>query len=120
MHPNLTMPLTFLMLTGCAASALQPVSHLRPTPGVPEMSGRPAPPAARAAPATEASRVQLELPTGSAFESKLQVAELRQAITLYTQFLDRARGRPELEPAVRKARERIADAEQTIIFLTRR
>lgn len=64
----------------------------------------------------------------SAYESQLgasrgqfsvdrQVAVLKQEVLLYTQFLERAEGQPELEPAVRKSRERIADAKATLIFL---
>ena len=51
------------------------------------------------------------------FDVERQVAVLKEAVLLYGQFLERAEGRPELEPAVRKSHERIADATATIIFL---
>jgi hypothetical protein len=51
------------------------------------------------------------------FEIERQVAVLKEAVLLYGQFLERADGHPELLPAVRKSRERIADARDTIIFL---
>jgi hypothetical protein len=51
------------------------------------------------------------------FDEDRQIAALQQEVLLYTQFLERAQGQPELEPAVRKSRERIADANATIEFL---
>jgi hypothetical protein len=51
------------------------------------------------------------------FSVDRQVAVLKQEVLLYTQFLERAEGQPEFEPAVRKSRERIADAKATLIFL---
>ena len=36
---------------------------------------------------------------------------------LYTQFIERAEGQPEMAAAVKKSKERIEDARQTIIFL---
>jgi hypothetical protein len=46
-----------------------------------------------------------------------QVAELRKAIALYQQFIDRAAGDPRYLEAVRRSQGRIDDAEQTIAFL---
>ena len=51
------------------------------------------------------------------FDTERQIAVLRQAVLLYSQFLERAAGHPELEPAIRKSRERIVDANDTIEFL---
>jgi len=51
------------------------------------------------------------------FATDRQVAVLRQAITLYRQFLVRAGDEPEYAEAARRSRERIEDAEQTIAFL---
>jgi hypothetical protein len=46
-----------------------------------------------------------------------QVAELRKAIVLYRQFIDRAEGDPRYVEAVRRSQGRIDDAERTIEFL---
>jgi len=67
--------------------------------------------------ADHAYDAQLGVARGDHFDVERQITVLREAVLLYQQFLDRAEGRPELEPAVRKARERIADAQQTIEFL---
>jgi hypothetical protein len=67
--------------------------------------------------AERAEAAQLGASRGEQFEVDRQVAVLQQAVLLYKQFLERAEGRPELEPAVRKSRERIADVQQTIDFL---
>jgi len=55
--------------------------------------------------------------TRGQFDDDRQIAVLEQEVLLYQQFLERADGQPELEPAVRKSRERIADAQATIEFL---
>jgi hypothetical protein len=64
-------------------------------------------------------RSQLGASRAGQFEIDRQVVELRRAILLYRQFLDRAGGRPELEPAVRKSHEAIADLKATLDFLLR-
>ena len=64
-------------------------------------------------------RSQLGASRSGQFEVDRQVVELRRAILLYQQFLDRADGRPELEPAVRKSHEAIADLKATLDFLLR-
>lgn len=51
------------------------------------------------------------------FANDRQVAELRKAIALYQQFIDRAQGDPRYAEAVRRTRQRIDDAEKTIEFL---
>jgi hypothetical protein len=51
------------------------------------------------------------------FATDRQVAELRRAIALYRQFLERAEGDPQFSDAVKRSRERIEDAERTITFL---
>jgi hypothetical protein len=51
------------------------------------------------------------------FATDRQVAELRKAIALYQQFIDRAAGDPRYLEAVRRSQGRIDDAEQTIAFL---
>jgi hypothetical protein len=80
-------------------------------------SGAPEPAATELAAADRAIEHSLGDPRAAQFDVERQVAVLRQAVLLYEQFLERAEGRPELEPAVRKSRERIADANQTIEFL---
>jgi hypothetical protein len=51
------------------------------------------------------------------FATDRQVVELRKAIALYQQFIDRAAGDPRYLEAVRRSQGRIDDAEQTIAFL---
>ena len=106
--PKSTMLLLFLLVTGCGAELPKASPAASPV-------GRNEPAAVAKVPVRE--RVDLALPRSSAFDEAQQVAQLRTAISLYTQFLERAGGRPELVPAVEKARQRIADAQQTIIFL---
>lgn len=77
----------------------------------------PAAPAEVLAEADHAYDSQLGISRGDHFDVDRQVTVLREAVLLYQQFLQRAEGRPELEPAVRKARERIDDAQRTIDFL---
>lgn len=54
------------------------------------------------------------------FSVDRQVSELERAIGLYRQFLERAGEDPRFADAVKRSRDRIADAEETIAFLRRR
>ena len=123
MHAKLPMLLVFVSALGC--SAPPPAQHARapgPRPAQADhRSAAPAPLAAEApaetlAEADRAYDLQLSASRGQ-FDEDRQIAVLEEAILLYGQFLERADGRPELEPAVRKSRERIADAQATIEFL---
>jgi hypothetical protein len=60
---------------------------------------------------------QLGAQRGGRFDTERQIGVLKQAVLLYTQFLERAEGRPELADAVKKSLERRADANDTIVFL---
>lgn len=60
---------------------------------------------------------QLGVARGGHFDVERQIAVLEQAVLLYTQFLERAEGKPEMDPAVRKSHQRIDDAKETIAFL---
>jgi hypothetical protein len=117
---NEAMLLTFLVGWGCSGAPTQtkapaqPVS-LRATAS--PIDAPDAPPRETLAEADRAYDSQLGIARGGHFDEERQIAVLQQAILLYTQFLERAAGKPEMEPAVRKSRERIADAKQTIIFL---
>ena len=51
------------------------------------------------------------------FATGRQVGELRRAIALYQQFIERADGDPQFSEAVKRSRDRIQDAEDTIAFL---
>jgi hypothetical protein len=51
------------------------------------------------------------------FSVERQVSELERAIELYRQFIERAGDDPRFGDAVQRSRARIADAEQTIVFL---
>jgi hypothetical protein len=51
------------------------------------------------------------------FATDRQVAELRKAVALYQQFIERAAGDPRYAEAVRRSEGRIDDAEKTIEFL---
>jgi len=122
----LPMLFTVLACIGCAGR----LARSQPVPGPPVLAPRAsATSKAIASGASEPATTDLaaadrtfddslkDPPRGAQFDVERQVAVLRQAVLLYEQFVERAEGRPELEPAVRKSRERIADANQTIEFL---
>jgi hypothetical protein len=120
---NEAMLLTFLVSLGCSSAPTQtaraparPVS-LRASSTPTQTGARDAPPQQVLAEADQAYDSQWGVTRGGHFDEDRQIAVLQQAILLYTQFLERAAGKPEMEAAVRKSRERIADAQQTIIFL---
>jgi hypothetical protein len=123
MNAKLPMLLVFLAGAGCsaAAPAVKDARGLAPpaaakAPPAPRREAAPLPPAEALSQADLAYESQLGATRGQ-FSIDRQVAVLRQAVYLYGQFLERAEGRPELEPAVRKSRERIEDAQATIDFL---
>jgi hypothetical protein len=116
------MMLAFLAMAACSAQK-PPLAHTaaaaptqRPaappvSPAEPEL-----PPSASLGEADRLYQSQLAASRGQ-FEIDRQVSELRRAKLLYEQFIEHAANRPELEPAVRKSRERIVDVQQTIDFL---
>lgn len=121
MNAKPMMPLVFLAAVGCAAPAAtasnrpakSPPAAVEPA-GVEEPAGRPA------ETLSEADRLydsQLGASRAGQFEVDRQVTELRRAVLLYKQFIERAETQPELAAAVRKSRERIDDACNTIVFL---
>lgn len=116
------MPLVFVVACGASpgpprAAGSAPVVSLRNTEPAPEGSAASVEPAETLQQADRAYDSQLGLARGGQFDVERQIAVLEQSVLLYTQFLERAEGRPELQPAVRRSRERIDDAEQTIAFL---
>lgn len=124
MEAKSMMMLAFLGVAACSAQreplprtaaavapGPQPTAAAVSPPVEPEV-----PPAAALREADRLYQSQLGASRGR-FELDRQVAELRQAKLLYEQFLERAGNRPELEPAIRKSRERIVDVQQTIDFL---
>ena len=123
MNAKLPMLLVFLAAAGCAAkSPVVQASHgsvaasTAPDVGAAPEQDAPRTPADTLAQADLAYESQLGASRGQ-FDRDRQVAVLREAMLLYTQFLERAEGQPELLPAVRKSRERIADVKATIEFL---
>ncbi len=119
MRAKSMMLLTFLGAIGCA-SRNSPAAQARATATKPEVSTvdpAPATPAETMAEAEQAYDSQLAATRGGQFDVDRQVSVLREAVLLYKQFLERADGRPEFEPAIRKSHERIADANATIEFL---
>jgi hypothetical protein len=130
-----TMPLVFFALGACGHAERPPAMPLRPavaatlTPPEAAPLGELAP--AEAAPSSEtaappaqtladADRLyesQLGATRAAQFEIDRQVTELRRAVLLYKQFLERAEDQPDMAAAVRKSRERIVDACDTIVFL---
>jgi hypothetical protein len=120
MPSKLPMLLVFVTTLGCGAQT-QPARQvdiaLHPEEPAPSGGGSaPVDPTQTLAEADRAYDSQLSASRGQ-FEVERQVAVLKEAVLLYGQFLERADGQPELEPAVRKSRERITDATATIIFL---
>lgn len=124
MHRKLTMPLAFLALWGCARHAAPPATSAAPIEKSPAVSNRAmaaerseAPPGEALGEADRLYDSQLGASRAGQFEVDRQVAELQRAILLYRQFIERADGQPEMQAAVKKSRERIEDACQTISFL---
>jgi hypothetical protein len=120
MRAKIARLLTFLVV-GCAAqpgpSPAGPAS-IASRPAAPQAAlAKPLEPAEALAQADQAYDSQLGIARGGHFDTERQISVLRQAVLLYGQFLERAEGRADLEPAVRKSRERMADAKETIIFL---
>jgi hypothetical protein len=120
MKANLTMMLAFLA-AGCGGATPRPAEHVQAAgpaaPVVEPATPVELPPKQALAKADLLYQSQLGATRGGKFELDRQVTELRQAKLLYEQFVERAAGNPELEPAVRKSRERIVDVQQTIDFL---
>ena len=124
MRAKSVMLLAFVGGISCAGGLAAP-------PQAPAGVAKPgSPPAVAAAPAASSAALaetlseadqayvsQLSATRGGQFAVDRQVWVLQQAILLYTEFLDRAQGRPEFEPAIKKSRERIADCQATIAFL---
>ncbi len=67
--------------------------------------------------ADQAYLSQLGASRGGRFDTERQINALRQAVLLYSQFLERAAGHPEMEIAMKKSRERRSDALDIIAFL---
>lgn len=118
--------LAFLAAIACASQAPPEPRSVQTatlpagaTPAIEAAAPQPAKlqPATALAQADRAYDSQLGIARGGHFDTERQIAVLKEAVLLYGQFLERAENRPELEPAVRKSRERIADAKETIIFL---
>jgi hypothetical protein len=121
MNAKLMMPLAFLAAVGCAApntTASNRPAKSAPAAVEPVEGDEPALPPAQTL--SEADRLydsQLGASRAGQFEVDRQVTELRRAVLLYKQFIERAEAQPELAAAVRKSRERIDDACNTIVFL---
>lgn len=118
-----TMLLGFLvMLPGCGEAATRPPAHqaaakAAPAAAAPDQAEPAASAAQTLAEADALYRSQLGASRAGQFELDRQVNELRHAILLYQKFLDLSDGRPELEPAIKKSREAIADLQATVDFL---
>ena len=121
MNAKLTMLLVFLAAAGCAAPATTAGSRpARSAPAAAEPVAVAEPEAPLGETLTEADRLydsQLGASRAGQFEVDRQVAELRRSVLLYKQFIERAEQQPEMAAAVRKSRERIDDACNTIVFL---
>lgn len=120
--PKLPMLLVFLAFgAGCSRQAPPPAQARAQPADEPKPSDVPfdepsSTPAETLALADQMYQARLGASRGQ-FDEDRQIAVLQQEVLLYTQFLERADDQPELEPAVRKSRERIADANATIVFL---
>ncbi|MDF3068127.1 MAG: hypothetical protein K0R38_3728 [Polyangiaceae bacterium] len=118
-HLSLTV-LTVLSLTACASSGGPPRRLVDPAAAsarLPAPNGLPQTPRETLAEADRAYISRLGATRGGRFDTERQIQILTRAVELYTQFLERAAGHPELLPAVRKSEERRADARDTITFL---
>lgn len=121
MNAKLTMPLVFLVALGCASPTTTASNRpAKSAPAAAEPVAVDEPPAALGETLSEADRLydsQLGASRAGQFEVDRQVTELRRAVLLYKQFIERAEQQPEMAAAVRKSRERIDDACNTIVFL---
>lgn len=107
-----------LALSACSTHRAPPASSAKASP--PRQVAAPEPqqsPRETLAEADLAYVSQLGASRGGRFDTERQIFVLQRAVELYTQFLERAVGRPELASAVKKSQERLADARETIIFL---
>ena len=125
MVAKLTLLLGFLgWAGGCSQAAPLPARAAaakapQRTVATAETSSLPESPDEALVEAEALSRSQLGASRAGQFEVDRQVAELRRAMLLYQRFLELADGRPELEPAVKKSHEAIADLKETLDFLLR-
>jgi hypothetical protein len=122
MRAKSALLLIFVSAIGCANHAgSRAQARVTPAqaalPAAAAATGDEVEPAETLAQADRAYDSQLGAVRGGQFDVDRQVTVLRRAVLLYTQFLERAEGRPELLPAVRKSHERIDDANATIDFL---
>lgn len=119
MRIQLPVLLASLGLGACAGRPAAPPAAAAPAPKLVALQPNAAEPSPREtlAEADVAYLSQLGATRGGRFDTERQIAVLARAVELYTQFLERAAGHPELAAAVRKSQERIADARETIIFL---
>jgi hypothetical protein len=120
---KLMMLFGFLMgVAGCGEAASRSAAVPAATRTVPPPADAPPAEGPASAPQTLAEadalyRSQLGASRAGQFERDRQVTELRRAILLYQKFLELSDGRPELEPAVKKSRDAIADLQATVDFL---
>ncbi len=121
MDAKLTMTLVFLAALGCGHGESPTRTAAAAPKPAPAKTGEPAeveaPPKETLRSADQLYDSQLGASRAAKFEVDRQVAVLQEAVLLYTQFIERAQGQPEFEPAIRKSRERIEDATLTIEFL---
>jgi hypothetical protein len=116
------------LVLGCAGAPVPKAEPLPPRPVSSALSqpdsaaasheGERVPPERAVAEADGIYRDQLAVPgRDERFSTDRQVAALERAIALYRQFLERAGDDPRFSEAVKRSRDRIADAQQTIEFL---
>lgn len=119
MNAKSRMILTVLLAVGCAAAPAPGRPMAAPQPqSLKAVTEAPAPtPNDTLAEAEQAYTQQLGATRGGRFDTERQIMMLKEAVSLYTQFIERAVGHPEMDAAVRKSRERIADARDTLVFL---
>lgn len=119
MNAKSTSLLGCLLLVGCATATPAPKgASRRPLPGAQVHADTAVSTPARAHALEAPPRAsELSAAQGERFDLERQLALLEQEVRLYTQFLERAGDDPELQPAVLKSRERIADARDTIVYL---
>lgn len=102
------MLLVFLAACSHAASPPPSVSSARENEPAAQ---KPVETPTRAA-ATAAELTPSDTLSAADIEDERQLFYVKQAMTLYRQFLERADGRPELEPAIRKSQEKLEDLQQ--------
>jgi hypothetical protein len=119
-----------ILVMACGAASADPprtpfVASSRATQAItgaakgpsPRASGAPLPTASMLDPATIASQPRANAGRDGRFSVERQVVALERALLLYQEFIARAGDDPRYAEAVKRSRDRMRDAKDTLVFL---